>query len=259
MGSIGVPFTMNHLPCLLLLATAALSAAAGATAQTFRPETVSGAVWGAVAGAVIGHNSGDLGHNAWRGAALGTVAGAVVGETVAARRERVSSPSSARVVTPRSPAPRIEHFSAGWSQRPCGHGYHSYPRRIARRGYPVYDPWGWHRAPPVWSPGYSVGVAVPLATAPADPRLTGALWGGAAGAVIGHNSGRRGWEGAALGSVAGRILGNQARPTAPASMPVPAAAPAATDAPAPAGLTVINHFHAPVTVTSGGANALFGR
>jgi hypothetical protein len=47
----------------------------------------SGAMLGALAGAVIGHNSGDLGNNAWRGAALGGLAGLAVG-AVAENRTR---------------------------------------------------------------------------------------------------------------------------------------------------------------------------
>lgn len=58
-----------------------------ARAQLFQPETVNGAVIGGIAGAVIGNNSGDLHHNAWKGAAIGTVAGALIGSAVADSRE----------------------------------------------------------------------------------------------------------------------------------------------------------------------------
>ena len=58
-----------------------------ARAQIFRPETVNGAVLGGIAGAVIGNNSGDLHHNAWKGAAIGTVAGALIGSAVADSRD----------------------------------------------------------------------------------------------------------------------------------------------------------------------------
>jgi uncharacterized protein YcfJ len=257
---------MKRLPHFLLAVAAALGTAVMASAQTFRPETVSGAIWGGAAGAVIGHHSGDLGRNAWRGAALGAAAGAMIGETVATHRESrtVHAPRPTRVVTPHTPAPRVVHVGATWSHGSRGYGYrHAPPRRVVYRPhavyhpYSVYDPWDWHRPVHVWTPGYSVGVSVPVETAPADPRVTGALLGGAAGAVIGHNQGRRGWEGAALGAAAGWILGNQARPTSPPPAPVAPAARATDDT--PAGLTVINHFHAPVTVTGGGANALFGR
>jgi outer membrane lipoprotein SlyB len=39
----------------------------------------SGALLGGIAGAIIGHNSGDLRHNAWRGAAIGAGAGLLLG------------------------------------------------------------------------------------------------------------------------------------------------------------------------------------
>jgi uncharacterized protein YcfJ len=256
----GVFSPMKLFPPILLAVTTALGAAVTASAQTFRPETVSGAIWGGAAGAVIGHNSGDLGRNAWRGAALGAAAGAVIGETIATHRGQgtVHAPPPHRVVTTPTPAPRVVQVGATWSHGPRAYGYGYAPhRRVIYRPHSIYDSWGWYRPVHVWTPGYSVGVSVPVETAPADPRVTGALLGGAAGAIIGHNQGRRGWEGAALGAAAGWILGNQARPTSPPPAPVAPAARATDDT--PAGLTGINHFHGPVTVTGGGANALFGR
>jgi uncharacterized protein YcfJ len=239
---------------ILLLATAVLSLSGSASAQLFRPETVTGAVWGGLAGAVIGHNSGDLGNDAWRGAALGAVAGGVVGEAVASSRDP-AVPRPSRVGGPMR-SPRVAYADVGWSSRPRGSFYH----HRTYRGYPVGDPWAWHRPGRVWAPGHAVRVVMPVDTRPADPRVTGAILGGAAGAVIGHNRGRQTWEGAAIGSLAGWILGGhaQARGVDPVAV-VPAAAPASPESPAPAGLTVINHYHGPVTITGAGANALFGR
>ena len=37
--------------------------------------------------------------------------------------------------------------------------------------------------------------------------VTGAVVGGIAGAVIGHNDSRHGWEGAAYGATAGAVIG----------------------------------------------------
>jgi hypothetical protein len=53
----------------------------------------NGLLLGALAGAVIGNNSGDLHHNAWRGAALGAATGYVLGsiaETRTPSRESVA-------------------------------------------------------------------------------------------------------------------------------------------------------------------------
>lgn len=55
---------------------------ASARAQVFRPEAINGAVLGAAAGAVIGNNSGDLRHNAWKGAAIGAGVGLVAGQAI---------------------------------------------------------------------------------------------------------------------------------------------------------------------------------
>ena len=57
---------------------------------------------GAVAGGILGHNSGDLGHNAWRGAALGAGAGLLLGSVVEASR---AAPASYREIPP--PAPSV--------------------------------------------------------------------------------------------------------------------------------------------------------
>ena len=50
------------------------------------------------------------------------------------------------------------------------------------------------------------GVALPAQIFRPE-TLQGALWGGLAGAVIGHNDDRRGWEGAAYGAAAGALVG----------------------------------------------------
>jgi hypothetical protein len=60
---------------------------------------------GALAGGILGHNSGDLGHNAWRGAAWGAGAGLLLGSVVEASR---TAPVSYREIPP--PAPPVTGF-----------------------------------------------------------------------------------------------------------------------------------------------------
>lgn len=59
--------------------------------NTRSSRAANGLILGGLAGAIIGHNSGDLGNNAWRGAALGAGAGWLLGaisDKRAANRER---------------------------------------------------------------------------------------------------------------------------------------------------------------------------
>ena len=71
--------------------------------------------WGALAGAVIGNNSGDLHHNAWRGAGYGAAAGYIFGSIAenkarrreAAQSEREASVESATVAAVSSPMPVV--------------------------------------------------------------------------------------------------------------------------------------------------------
>ena len=53
-----------------------------------------------------------------------------------------------------------------------------------------------------------LGVLVPNAKSQiSDQSLGGAIIGGIAGGIIGHNNGRRGWEGALIGTGAGLLAG----------------------------------------------------
>ncbi|MFA5058830.1 MAG: YMGG-like glycine zipper-containing protein, partial [Opitutaceae bacterium] len=92
----------------------ALLALAPAQAQIFRPESASGAVLGALAGAIIGNNSGDLHHNAWRGAAIGAGAGLILGNVIGDTRERQAW-SRTQVPVPAAPV----YLYRG----PAGYGY----------------------------------------------------------------------------------------------------------------------------------------
>lgn len=86
-------------PAPLVVYPAPVAAPAGPAATGF---------WlGALAGRILGHNGGDLGHNAWREAALGAGAGLLLGSVVEASR---TAPVSYREIPP--PAPPVPEFRA---------------------------------------------------------------------------------------------------------------------------------------------------
>jgi uncharacterized protein YcfJ len=101
--------------------------------------------------------------------------------------------------------------------------------------------------------------------------VTGTLLGGLAGAIIGHNDGRHGWEGAAYGAGAGLILGSlwdradrgretryeRVREARPVYVEV---APAPVAQAVPSQVTINNYYYGGASAApAGGANALFGR
>lgn len=218
---------------LLFLLLAAASTV-GLSAQVFRPDVVNGAAWGAIAGAVLGHNSGSLGHNAWRGAAYGALAGAIIGGAGDDHHRHTQVP-----------VPR--HYSH-------------------RSHYPVY-------VEPAYWPGYSwndYGYGYDdyaYGYGSADGATNGLVLGGIAGAILGRNSGSLGhnaWRGAAYGALAGTILGSihdanvpRTRRVVPARAYEYQAEEPAPAAPAAAPVTIINNYY--VTTPMSGANALFGR
>lgn len=70
----------------------------------------SGLFLGALAGAIIGHNSGSLGHNAWRGAAYGAGAGLLIGsiaESRARRAEAAAATLANAAAAPAAPATSV--------------------------------------------------------------------------------------------------------------------------------------------------------
>lgn len=160
--------------------------APSAHAQLFGPETLRGAVWGGAAGAVIGHNDGRHG---WEGAAYGAAAGALIGTWVGESRLRHAPPVPHRVY--RSPGYR----PAVWLRVPMvDRASHRHPGMAVRSG--------WHPTVAYQQRPYDSDWRRP------DVVRSGVLLGGLAGAIIGHNDGRRGWEGAALGAGAGWLLGS---------------------------------------------------
>ncbi len=172
----------------LCLGLAALAIVPASQAQVFRPETVRGAVVGGIVGAVVGHNDGRHG---WEGAAYGAAAGALIGSFVGESRERHLPPvpryQSGYSRTYREP---LWHRHPGWA-------YERRDDRWIRRPYRgpvgVYQYYGYDR--------HRIRT---------DHATRGLLIGGALGAIIGHNNGRRGWEGAAYGAGAGWLAGTLA-------------------------------------------------
>jgi outer membrane lipoprotein SlyB len=217
--------------------TLSLLALVPVQAQVFQPETVNGAILGGIAGAVIGNNSGDLHHNAWRGAAIGTVAGALIGSAVGESREYATH---AQVPYPRgyySYGPSYHH-SYGPSYR--SYGYYGY----SRPGY-YYSDHSYRR-----------------------PSYAGSgLWlGGLTGAVIGNNSHwHNSWRGAAWGAGAGLLIGAIADENARARddrvMVVQDTQPATMQSAqsAPQNVTIINNYYGGASTPMSSANGMFGR
>jgi uncharacterized membrane protein len=223
----------------IFLLSLALVAAAPMQAQIFRPEAVNGAVLGGVAGAIIGNNSGDLHHNAWRGAAYGAGAGlligAIAGEASDYRHGHEVPRPAPRTYVYRE-APRYGYYS----------GYRTYPTYSSEV---VYD--GGYSYDEEDRPNYAT---------------SGLLLGGLAGAIIGNNSGdlhHNAWRGAAWGAGAGYLLGaiaehNARRREAALTRLVASPAPAVTAAPAPVAPASPAPAPAPVSPMAS-ANSLFGR
>jgi hypothetical protein len=210
-----------------LVLVLALAAYAPAQAQIFRSPVFGGAV----VGAIIGHNSGSLGHNAWRGAAYGAAAGLLIDGAV------------------------------GPGDYGGGYGYYgSIDRRSGRSAPRVYV---YQDAPVVYG-DYGYDYNYDYAFARPNYQASGLWLGALAGAIIGRNSGSLGhnaWRGAAYGAGAGYLLGsiaenNVRRREVLAGYPV--SVPAANTASAqPQQVTIINNYYNTTPMSS--ANGLFGR
>jgi len=251
----------------------ALLAVTSTRAQVFRPEAVNGALLGGIAGAVIGNNSGDLRHNAWKGAAIGAGAGLILGEAIgnanaSARNPQVGGPAGGYVYRD-GPAVSIGvgynrgYYGHGVSHRGYGghgypgYGYGGYGYRATVPVYGYYD--GYGAGYPYYGPGYYGS----------GSAAASGLWLGAlAGGIIGHNSGdfrHNGWRGAAWGAGAGWLLGSLIdanRPVVYESAPPVYQAPAVQAPPAaqaaPQQVTIINNYYNTPS-PMGAANGLFGR
>jgi hypothetical protein len=240
----------------------ALVVATSLRAQIFRPEAVNGAVLGGIAGAVIGNNSGDLRHNAWRGAAIGAGAGLILGEAVGnanAQATQVSPYRGREYVDREPPAVRVGIGYGGGYAGHRGHGYGYYSPRYSYGYLPSY---GYYSAygdayPYYDSYGYYGG---------ASGAANGLVLGALAGGIIGNNSGafhHNGWRGAAWGAGLGWLLGSVAdanRAVVYNRAPVTVSAPAATTPVQSAAqpVTIINNYYNTSTPMSS-ANSMFGR
>lgn len=249
--------------CFALLALAPLQA------QVFRPEAANGALLGGIAGAVIGHNSGDLHHNAWKGAAIGAGAGLLLGQAVGNANASPYATSGGYVYRG-EPSVRVG-VGVGYRGGYYGRSHYGYYEPRYRFGYgygrgyyaPTYSYYdGYGYGYPYYSDyGYYGG-----GSAAANGLLLGALAGG----IIGNNSGdfrHSGWRGAAWGAGAGLLLGSIIDANRPVVYSTPAVVP---QAPVVQGqvqaapqtqaqpVTIINNYYNTSTPMSG-ANALFGR
>lgn len=221
---------MKHTASAVALA---VLVAGSSQAQVFRPSVAGGAVLGGAAGAIIGHNDGRHG---WEGALYGAAAGAVIASLASHQTDQHRH---------RTQVP-VPHYTPGFGPYPV-----------------VYE-----RAPVYYSPA---PVYVESTPAPRTSyAATGTLLGGIAGAIIGHNDGRHGWEGAAYGAGAGLILGSLADSAARRReeaqvtyvQPTPAetttSTTTSTTTPPPQNVTIINNYYGNNTPMAS-ANGLFGR
>lgn len=271
-----------------LLLSLALAGVPAAQAQLFRPEAVNGAVLGGVAGAVIGNNSGDLHHNAWKGAAIGAGAGLIFGEAIgnanAANRDvRVAGPGGDYGYRS-GPDVRVGvGVNYGHSYgHPVRRGY-DYGHRPAYVGSRYYGNFGYGYGARYYGPSYGYtyvpsygyyegyGAGYPYYDSygyygTGSAAGNGLLLGALAGGIIGHNSGEfrhNGWRGAAWGAGAGLLLGsivdaNRRATVYPAQIVNPPVQPATTAPAVPQQTTIINNYYnTPTPMTS--ANGLFGR
>lgn len=185
------------------------------------------------------------------GAALGAIAGGVIGNNTGSRSNgtegAVVGAVAGGLLGSAYAQSRRETVDYGHGASAPGYYYSSGP------GY----------APPTYrhTPAY----ARPSRTA------TTTLLGGVAGAIIGHNNGRRAWQGAAIGAGSGYVLGRLSE-SSPAHRPVSSGyapyhhyrRPSAVVTyqavqPASQQITIINNYYGTAATPMSSANTLFGR
>ncbi len=181
------------------------------------------------------------------GAALGAIAGGVIGNNSGGRHGTQGAVIGAV-------AGGLLGSAYGQSQR------ESSPYYSSTAGPSYYYSSGPDYAPPTY---YST----PASSQPSYTATT-TLLGGVAGAIIGHNNGRRTWQGAAIGAGAGYLLGRLTEPSR-ASRPVssgyapyayyrqPVVVVAAPQQPQQ--ITIINNYYGDAPTPLSNANSMFGR
>lgn len=278
---------MKKFLAFALLGATALSV----SAQTFRPNAVSGAVVGGIAGAVIGNNSGS--GNGGKGALIGAAAGAVLG---AAADDASRSPGAWRGDSGTNLQVGVGYgYRDGWGRRDYRrHGGSSGYWHVGYRPYTPSYTYGYYSPRyTVWPSSYygyygypSYAYAYPTYSYPTysypsysydtgyygsgDSALSGALVGAGIGAIIGNNTGSgNGARGALWGALAGAVLGSTRDAAAyrPYRRIVPARAYATETVAAqpvqqqqqqPQQVTIINNYYGNSSPMSS-ANSLFGR
>lgn len=256
----------------------AVASLAAVQAQVFRPEAVNGALLGGIAGAVIGNNSGDLHHNAWKGVAIGAGAGLLIGQAMGSGNANraygeYNSPGGYVYRESRSPVVSmgVGYSRAGYHDgyRYPGHRGHGYSGRGYYGGFGSYPAYGYYDG---YGAGYPYYGVENYGTYGASGATNGLLLGALAGGIIGNNSGdlhHNGWRGAAWGAGAGWLLGTVAdtnrraisypsQPVVVPQAPVYQAQPAPPPTPVQSG-TIINNNTYNSSTPMGPANSMFGR
>lgn len=181
------------------------------------------------------------------GAALGAVAGGVIGNNTGSRNNGTQGAVIGAV------AGGLLGSAYARSQRESTPYYNTGEPSYYYSSGPSYAPAAYHSTPASSRPSYTA---------------TTTLLGGVAGAIIGHNNGRRGWEGAAIGAGAGYIFGRLSE-SSRGSRPAPVGyapyayyrQPVLVAAPAPQlqNITVINNYYGGSGTPMSNANSMFGR
>lgn len=183
--------------------------------------------------------------NTVQGAALGAIAGGVIGNNT-------GSHNGTRGAVIGAVAGGLLGSAYARSQRETSGYYNTGAPSYYYSAGPSYAPAAYYHTP---------DSARPSRTA------TTTLLGGVAGAIIGHNNGRRAWQGAAIGAGTGYVLGRLSEPThrrAPVAYAPYAYYPQRTvvfaQPPAqPQQITIINNYYGTTPTAMGSANTLFGR
>jgi uncharacterized protein YcfJ len=254
---------MKKLLTLALVGATALSL----SAQTFRPNVVSGAVLGGLAGAIIGNNSGS--GNGGKGALVGAAAGAVIG-AIADDANNTWRHERTQVRVPRIAADFRHH-----DHRHGPAGYYGH-RRVSY-SYPRYGDTVWpdsYYRYPAYSYRYGDDYGRNYGYyGEGDNALGGAILGAGLGAIIGNHTGSgNGARGALWGALAGAVIGSASehrsvdRPyrrvrayrsydeTPAETMTAPAQQTQAQ----PQQVTIINNYYGDASPMRS-ANSLFGR